>query len=513
MSLTKASYSMITGASINVLDFDAVADAVVSGNNFVSGTDNLAAFNAALAKATATGITRVRAPGGFYYISASFTLPRGVTLEGDGTSHLPIVTQTSNRIGTCLLINGAAAADCLAFESNAGHSGLAEISIYNTNTNAIRSVVSVVGQLYPRMTNVEIASLKKTTGVGMFLVPSQVDAQFETLWGAFHNVVVTISDIGLVTESSVRYGLSIYGFSTVKICNANSFVSGQFTGTWGGLLIDGEAGATGALSCVFHGTKFDVTWDGTYTPQFLSKASGVFGWLTNDCYIFPVVHLKKGRNTAFHGCYFEAAGSPATYNDGVNGSQTLIAVFYNGNSTVENQGTDIIGSDFNGCYLYDISQAARCDPIISNTYSTRLIENLLITATTPQSIPSSAWTKVELNGSVQFGNDAFLEFDSVNNAAKIRSPGTYLITGQFQFNGWAVSAGTFGQIRIQTDAGYTYLGGKAAPFGAGDGIIVQVQVQMNLLRGQSVTLEVFQNQGGAQNSSGSNTRLNVTKIC
>jgi len=513
MSLTKASYSMIDGASINVVDFGAVADAVVSGNNFVSGTDNLAAFNAALAKATATGITRVRAPGGFYYISAPFTLPRGVTLEGDGTSHLPIVTQTSNRTGTCLLVNGTAGADCLAFESNAGHSGLANISIYNTNTNAIRSVVSIVGQLYPRMTNVELASLKKTTGCGLWISAATTGVKFSTLWGAFHNIVAVGTDVGTANEASLRYGLIVYGFTPVDVSNANSFVSGQFAGTWGGMLMDGDAGDTGALSCVFHGVKFDTNWDGTYTPEFRTKADAVFGWLENDCYIYPVVHLKKGRDTAFHGCYFEAAGSPATYNDGVNGSHDLIAVFYNGGGTTVNQGTDVLGCNWNGCYLFDIGQAARVDPALVTRYSTRFVENLLVLASGTQSIPAFAWTKVELNGGPQFGDNSFLEWDATNDAAKIRSPGTYLITGQFEFAGWAVGAGTSGIIRIQTDAGYTYQGGRMGPLALNESIVLQVQVQMSLLRGQSVWLEVLQNQGSNQNSSGSNTRLNVTKIC
>jgi hypothetical protein len=362
------------------------------------------------------------------------------------------------------------------------------------------------------MTNVEISSLKRTTGTGLWLSPSASGPQYETLWGAFHNVMVTITDVGTANEASVRYGATIYGFTSTKVCNANSFVSGQFAGAWAGLLIDGNTGNTGALSCVFHGVKFDTNGDGTYTPEFRAAADGVFGWLDDDCYIYPVVHLKKGRDTAFHGCYFEAAGSPATYNDGVNGSHDLIAVFYNGGGTTTNIGTDVIGCNWNGCYLYDIGQAARVDPALQNRYSTRFVENLIVLASGTQAIPAYAWTKVDL-ATVQFGNDSFLEWDATNDAAKIRSPGTYLITGQFEFAGWAVGAGTSGLIRIQTDAGYTYQGSRMGPVALNESIVLQVQVQMNLLQGQSVWLEVLQNQGSSQNSSGSNTRLNVTKIC
>ncbi|CAB4139930.1 Pectate lyase superfamily protein [uncultured Caudovirales phage] len=497
---------------VSVRDFGAVGDGAFTAGGSPSGTDNLAAFNAALAAAVSTGASRVHVPGGRYYLSGKLTVPGGVILEGDGTAWLPGFLNNIGK-GTALLINGSTSDDCLVFAENSAHAGLRDISIYNTNTNAIRSVVSIVGHLYPRMTNVEISSLKRTTGVGLFLVPSQTGAQYETLWGAFHNVMVTITDVGAANEASVRYGLSIYGLSSTKVCNANSFVSGQFAGAWAGLLIDGTTATSGALSCVFHGVKFDTNYDGTYTPEFRAAANGVFGWLEDDCYIYPVVHIKRGRDIAFHGCYFEAAGSPATYNDGVNGTHTLIAAFMNDGGTTANKGTDVIGCNWNGCYLYDISQGARVDPSgIGVRYSTRTVENVLAIAGAVQSIPAYAWTKVDL-ATVQFGGDSYLKWDALNDAVKIRSPGTYLITGQFEFAGWAVSASTWGQIRIQTDAGYTYQGGKATSFGASDGIVVQVQVQMNLLLGQSVWLEVLQTQGSSQNSSGSNTRLNVTKIC
>lgn len=498
--------------TVSVKDFGAVGDAVISGNSVSSGTDNLTAFNNAFSYAVSSHISEITVPSGFYYISAPITLPRGITLTGEGTSHLPIVTQSSYRTGTCLLIAGTVGTDCLAFESNAGHSAIQNMSVYNTNTNAIRSVVSIIGQQYPSLINVEIGSLKKTTGCGLWISPSATGAEYETLWGAFHNVIVTIVDIGSANEASVRYGAIIYGFSSTKRCNANSFVSGQFAGTWAGLLIDGDSGDTGALSCVFHGVKFDTIWDGTYTPEYRATADGVFGWNKTNCYIAPVVQLNKGQNIDFHGCYFESAGFPATYNDGTHGSYTLLPVFYNGGGTTVNIGTNVLGCNWNNTYLFDISSSARVDPVLSNRYATRNVENLLVLASSTQTISAYTWTKVQLSSTTQFGDNSYLEWDSTNNAAKIRSPGTYLISGQFEFNSWAVTAGTWASIRIQTDAGYTYQGAYVQPIGAGNGMNMQVQICMDLLRGQSVWLEVIQNQGTNQTSSGSNTRLNVTKI-
>lgn len=79
MSLTKATYSMIEGAPVNVLDFGAVADW-----NGSTGTDNLAAFDAAIAYAAAKSYKpSVYVPSGAYKLSGTLTLPAGITLIGD----------------------------------------------------------------------------------------------------------------------------------------------------------------------------------------------------------------------------------------------------------------------------------------------------------------------------------------------------------------------------------------------------------------------------------------------
>jgi len=59
MSLTKVSYSMITGAAINILDYGCVGD---------NSTDNLVAFQKAINVAGDTGIKRVYVPAGTYIL-------------------------------------------------------------------------------------------------------------------------------------------------------------------------------------------------------------------------------------------------------------------------------------------------------------------------------------------------------------------------------------------------------------------------------------------------------------
>lgn len=84
MALTKASYSMITGAVANILDFGAVADYNESIPG--SGTNNSAAIQAAISaiQARGNGDGAVYIPAGRYKILADINVPYGVSIFGDG---------------------------------------------------------------------------------------------------------------------------------------------------------------------------------------------------------------------------------------------------------------------------------------------------------------------------------------------------------------------------------------------------------------------------------------------
>jgi hypothetical protein len=78
MSLTKASYSMITGAPINVADYGALGDGT---------TDASTAINAALNACPEYGT--VVFPSGTYIINATITIPKNnITLDGQGSRFL-----------------------------------------------------------------------------------------------------------------------------------------------------------------------------------------------------------------------------------------------------------------------------------------------------------------------------------------------------------------------------------------------------------------------------------------
>lgn len=83
MSLTKASYSMITGAPVNVLDFGAVGDGVI---------DDTAAFNAAMASGE-----NIYIPSGTYKISTLAVPNKKMLIHGDGID--ATILQTTGTYG------------------------------------------------------------------------------------------------------------------------------------------------------------------------------------------------------------------------------------------------------------------------------------------------------------------------------------------------------------------------------------------------------------------------------
>jgi hypothetical protein len=105
MSLTKATYSMIEGAPVNLLDYGAVGDGVA---------DDTAALNAALVVAVANNKC-LYLPQGTYLVTANIIVPtpsnvqRGFTIIGEGKHNVSIIK-----------FSGAAVTTGLTFTSGVG---------------------------------------------------------------------------------------------------------------------------------------------------------------------------------------------------------------------------------------------------------------------------------------------------------------------------------------------------------------------------------------------------------
>jgi hypothetical protein len=484
MSLTKATFSMIDGACINVLDYGAVADATWSSPT-ASGTDNLAAFNAAIADAVSKKINMVVIPAGSYYLSSGIILPHGIQLKGYGCAHLPFYAgggAGSNKFGTVLLIAGQAGADCLATTENTGYQGLFDLTIYNVGSVTIRSVVSVVGSLYPRMSNVGFNSLIVCSGAGLYISSSAVAPSFQTLWGAFHNVVVEGS-------LQLRYGLQIEGTTL-----ANSFVSGQFAGSDVGAYINSQANGT-----AFHGVKFDALWDGgTYVPLYKTEVVAI-----GNAYLQPVIHCVNGYSVTFSGCYVEQVLAPATYDDGVNGSASLV-----GGIVVESTSDNcsFINTSFHRTYVKNDSDSVIFDVTTSGVGNTgiriasRPIPQIQGDAfSILQSIPTATWTKVEFNSfGAAIGLSGSLSFNVTTDEVVIQHTGIYQFNIQVALTGWTPGAATeYARIRsnILVSGGVNLTGVTVTPTNPAVPLTLTMSFTRRLNAGDTVFFELFQNSG------------------
>ena len=95
MSLTKASYSMITGAPVNVKDYGAVGD---------GSTDDTAAMQAAITAVATTG-QGLYVPAGTYKITSAMTSTGHLNMFGDGEKS--IISFSSATLGTGLTVSGS----------------------------------------------------------------------------------------------------------------------------------------------------------------------------------------------------------------------------------------------------------------------------------------------------------------------------------------------------------------------------------------------------------------------
>ena len=504
MSLTKVTNSMIQGAVINVLDYGAIANATWnSGTGVVTGTDNTASFTAAIAAAVTKKVGVVYVPSGTYYLSAKITIPASVALRGDGSMKHGYFYSGEFIAGTILLINGTAAQDCIQFVENTTFSGLADMSIFNTNDNAIRSVVSVVGVLYPQLSRLTIGSLKAISGAGLYLSNSASGLGFQTLWGEFANLSV---------DGFIRYALHLDGTLL-----ANNFTGGDYKGDWVGIRSTGVVN-----SHTFTGVKIESSfaaftgrWAGL-TPSYTN--TGLFGGVSAPAYFYPIVELggtSAGGNT-FNGCYIE--NNPlvvTTYDDGVHGVLPLYAVFENGGATIK--ATHLLNMSWNGVYLFDSGTSTVVDgtgatPAVR--HATQLIPFCSGTQTAAaQSISSGVWTNVNFTS---FGSDSNLElnYDAGSKSIVIKSDGVYQITLTVAMTPWAASTVEYLTCRINGVRVASSVTTVQSPICMSTGLMMvsTISVITQLVLGDTPSFMVYQNSGGNLNIDQTQTFLVAVKL-
>jgi hypothetical protein len=499
MALTKASYSMINGASLNVLDYGAIADGTwndVSG--VVGGTDSQSAFQAALNDAVTKKIGTVIVPSGLYNLASKITIPASVSLVGQGTMKLGDFYGGDDVAGSILMINGAAGQDCIQFVENKTYSGLHNLSVYNYSTNAIRSVVSVVGVLYPFLSNVSIGCLKQCGGAGLYLSQSATAPNFETLWGEFHNI--TVASDGLFNH----YGLQLAGQLL-----ANNFTGGDYQGGWAALYQTGVCN-----SHTFTGVKFESSWTGTdtsFVPYYVTQ--GLFGGANYPAYAYPVVGLfGTCSSILFSGCYIERTPTViTTYNDGVHGVLDLWPVFWNAATASY---TTLTNMSWNGVYILDEGNGTVIDQTTAGLRHASRKKPYASAKPTgvAQLIATATFTNVVFNQQNADTDELF--WNATTGRLGVTNDGLYLINVSVEITPWT-AAGQYLQAKLlnvrTTGSLLDYSSPTVAASGTGQ-MLVNFSFISELEVGDNPYVQVFQNSGGNLNIVAAGTFIKVVKL-
>jgi len=141
MSLTKVSYSMITGAPVNVLDYGATGDGV---------TDDTVAIQAAITAVNAEGGGIVYIPVGTYIVGA-LTMKTKVRIVGDGPSSTFL---KSSHTGDGLMMVSPINA------SNAVYTSVENLQLLNTNINNVGAGYDDIGGSFVNLFNVIVYGFK-----------------------------------------------------------------------------------------------------------------------------------------------------------------------------------------------------------------------------------------------------------------------------------------------------------------------------------------------------------------
>jgi len=240
MSLTKATYSMISGACYNVLDFGADNTAV---------NDSAAAINTAITTALAASGGTIYFPAGTYKILSTIVIPQSsnvaVYLVGDGMRETNLALAANVGIG---IRWGSATRDASGtFDKVSLYGGMRNICVTANAAAATNTLFQGIELQNFEMTNVLLQKANGVGGTGLKLLGSLTSGGYAAaasphFWrGKFNNVRVDDCRIPAYLENadendfvgctfSVTQGLST-GTNSLKAITIAQGVENRFFGT------------------------------------------------------------------------------------------------------------------------------------------------------------------------------------------------------------------------------------------------------------------------------------------
>ena len=397
--------------SVSVKDFGAVGDGV---------TDDYSAIQIAINWVAANKGGDLYFPAGDYIVGSGLILKEGVNLVGAGTAHYELYNFGTGHVhtGTVLLVTGSAGGDCIAFQnSQKGHYGIRNMSIFDNGTAAIRSIINITNVLHPRLQDTEVACLNSIPrGTGYYLGDL-------TLYGHFSGCVAT----------TVLYGAAFHDNA-----NANCFSGGSLEGATQCLLLTGTTGYPAGNS--FNGVALETSygaWGAYQELNFIANSDKVYGMQGAygpgqgsfvSVYVNPIVKIVRGYGNNFSGCYIETSGTPASFNDGTNGTWQVLPVFAIKTATSADAENNGLYSCRMNVFLLDQGENTFADCLpYSPTYKSRQPVALALRTSSATVVATGPETKMLFNGSSYYNTNQ-ITYNAATGVGTFRQTGLYMFS-------------------------------------------------------------------------------------
>jgi len=302
MALTKVSYSMITGASVNVKDYGAVGD---------GSTDDTAAIQAAINYASSIGATLIF-PTGVFKCLSTLIFKNNVSYQGAGLS-------ASGLIGT--VISYAGTSDAIQINNPINSSTSAYINIRNiyvfcTTKTSGKAAIADVGSTYLNLENVRVYG----NDYGVILDQSEVVSIRNCNIG-----VTTAGTAGLWLVNNAAHTIGASAFFTNRItvdgCQFDAGSTGQCIADDGGVshtftnnnFNGGGTGirCTNVQGLLISGNEFEAATNNSISFNTTTLASATGNYCTtvtvNSNYfssstVNPVVIFQSSSVQKYIGC-------------------------------------------------------------------------------------------------------------------------------------------------------------------------------------------------------------------
>ena len=356
MSLTKATYSMIKGAVVNVLDYGSVGDGT---------TDNGTAIQAAI-NACPVGGT-VYFPQGYYRTTTQITMKNNVSLLGEG-------------VGSQLFMDGN---NTLLYSAYQREVRYEKLGFFSNNTNSANSCVylyrvdasymdfrALGGVTALKMQGCLLneiryhCSVNKPQGAvnwiysGWTLSATQNGLYLNTAFGSLDGDVATNSNtfINNVIEGVV-YGVYVYGQNPASVVTGgigefdNQFIGGTTEGNSIGFYADGTYQSMSIDGLHFEANGQDIILTRTVNVKISNSYIG------SSISALQSVYFVDSANISIENCYIRslsiqnACNNIRSYNSIIRivGDDTFSSLFYNNQYVSFGGGLPYGASD---AYLY-----------------------------------------------------------------------------------------------------------------------------------------------------------------